>query len=216
MTGIQTYNDLIGEIQSFMADESIGDRAPTFIQFAEARFNRVLNTLPQEVRGKHVTEAGEPYATIPPDFSGVRRMSIDSSSGGGPLDYMTPTALSDKYANQPQGQPRNYTVEGVEIKFGPIPDAEYTVEQVFTRDLRALSNEDGEESNWMLRQHPDVYLAQSLVMAEMYLVDDARMATWKSIADEWVAEIKRWDRDNRTPSNTSSKTDVPKPFHGQG
>jgi hypothetical protein len=47
------------------------------------------------------------------------------------------------------------------------------------------SNED----NWVLLEHPDVYLFGSLVHSAPYLKDDSRLATWKTTLDEALAEL---------------------------
>ena len=217
---INTYADLIGEISDVLAVEELTEKAPTFIQLAEARFDRLLNTLPQEVRAIHTFEEDtdgtfSKYVTIPFEFSGVRRLTLIADPSVS-MTYMTPQALDQKYVNQTSGIPRDYSIEGVEIVVGPTPDSDYQMEQIFTRDLRPLSNEDGETSNWLLRQAPDVYLYQSLVMAEAYLIDDNRVGIWKTLADESIAELLKWDRDNRTPTDIHSVHDIPMPFTEHG
>jgi hypothetical protein len=201
---LNTYQDLIGEIVDVLADESLDAKAPTFIQMAEAKFNRILNTLPQEQRATHVLEAGEdgafsPYITIPAQFSGIKRLTLLADTNV-ELEYLTPLVFSEKFVDEAPGIPIAYTIEGVQIKLGPTPGGAYTVEQVYSTDLRPLSDKEGEESNWLLRQAPDTYLYTCLVQAEMYLVDDARMPAWKELSDTSLVELRRWDIDNRYPS----------------
>jgi len=45
-------------------------------------------------------------------------------------------------------------------------------------------------TNWLLTAHPDVYLYGSLLEAQPYLIDDARIATWSQLFDKVVAEVR--------------------------
>lgn len=56
------------------------------------------------------------------------------------------------------------------------------------RDVTTLS--DGNTSNWLLTNHPDVYLYGALLEAQPYLMDDARIATWAQIFERVVAEVR--------------------------
>ncbi|MCK8356920.1 hypothetical protein LXA28_18340, partial [Erwinia amylovora] len=44
-------------------------------------------------------------------------------------------------------------------------------------------------TNWLLTDHPDLYLYGSLLQAEAYLFNDDRLAVWKTAHDEVMAEI---------------------------
>lgn len=72
-----------------------------------------------------------------------------------------------------------------------IPDfiglAEAKLKRRF-RDVTTLS--DGNTSNWLLTNHPDVYLYGALLEAQPYLMDDARIATWAQIFERVVAEVR--------------------------
>jgi hypothetical protein len=45
-------------------------------------------------------------------------------------------------------------------------------------------------TNWLLTAHPDVYLYGSLLEAQPYLIDDARIATWSQLFDKAASEVR--------------------------
>jgi hypothetical protein len=73
-----------------------------------------------------------------------------------------------------------------------IPDfialAEAKLKRRF-RDVTSLSVSN--TSNWLLTAHPDVYLYGSLLEAQPYLMDDARITVWAQIFETVVAQVRR-------------------------
>jgi hypothetical protein len=46
------------------------------------------------------------------------------------------------------------------------------------------------DTNWLLTNHPDVYLYGSLVHTAPYLKDDARIALWAGLLAQAMGEIE--------------------------
>jgi hypothetical protein len=59
---------------------------------------------------------------------------------------------------------------------------------------------DSNTTNWLLDDHPDLYLFGSLARAEAYLKDDERVAFWKSAEDEALSEVIREANQKRMPA----------------
>ena len=59
------------------------------------------------------------------------------------------------------------------------------------RDVPALSS--GNPSNWILEDHPDLYLYGALVEAEPYLKNDARIPVWRGLYDVEIARVRKPD-----------------------
>ncbi len=213
---IESYSDLLGEIVDHLASEELDAKAALFVQFAEARFKRLLDTLPQEVRAQQTVDEGQQFITIPNFFAGLRRLTLETEDREVVLKYLSPRALGIKYDDLVPEEPRDFTIEGPQIKLGPIPDAAYTLLALYTRDIRPLGLAEEEQTNFLLIRAPDLYLYQSLVAAEGYLIDDERMVIWKALADQGIQELIRWDRDNRTPADVATVHDVPQAFIEHG
>ena len=193
---INTYEDLIGQIESCLADTSVSTQSRTLIQLAEKQFDFLLNTLDQETRSEANTVGGERYLEIPPDFSGAKRITLLQNGLRIPLIF--DSEIDKRYGAIPSGQPEVYSIEGTEIAFGPIPDGAYLLEILFIRDIRPLS--DDNPTNFLLSVAPHLYLWDSLVLAEAWLHNDERIPVWKQFAQEALAGLLRWDRGNRYPS----------------
>jgi hypothetical protein len=65
---------------------------------------------------------------------------------------------------------------------------------VYRRRLPALGTAN--QTNWLLTLAPDAYLYGALVQAEGFLAEDDRVAGWKAMFDEAIAELRQ-DGDRR-------------------
>ena len=115
---------------------------------------------------------------VPADFLGPVMLSIDSEAVQ--LTYLSPEAFGREKARRGAAAssdvPAFYTVIGSTFQFCPVPDAAYVGTLVYWAKVPALS--DSNASNWVLANHPDVYLYGALVQSAPYLMDDARVSTW--------------------------------------
>src|SRR3546814_13080339 len=72
---IVSYSDLVDSIVDWMNDASLADKAPLFIQMAEAMFNRSLFHL--EAEGA-ATIAAAAEITLPTDFAATKTVWLDT------------------------------------------------------------------------------------------------------------------------------------------
>jgi hypothetical protein len=114
--------------------------------------------------------AGTPTVAMPTDLLELRSLTITDGLSGA-LDAADLSTIA-RYGVQ-TGRPAFYTISGSNFRFGPIPDADYDVEVVYKAKIPALS--DGSPTNWLLTDHPDIYLFASLIEACFYLNDEARV-----------------------------------------
>jgi hypothetical protein len=56
-------------------------------------------------------------------------------------------------------------------------------------DFRNSYASNRRTSNWLLAQHPDAYLYGSLAEAEAFGFNDARLATWRALASDSLAQV---------------------------
>ncbi len=74
---------------------------------------------------------------------------------------------------------------------GAVPSFIELAESKLKRKFKGISTlSDSNTSNSFLTSYPDAYLYGSLVEAEAYLKDDARIPLWASLYDKAVAEIR--------------------------
>lgn len=187
---ITTRTELIAAICDYLEDGALESRAPLFIQLAEAMFKRRLRTL--DAQGTSTTTAAAIIA-LPSDFNGIISVNL---SDYGPLAQLGADDFQSRYAEDTAtGVPEYYMLANGSFHLGPPPDSAYTVTLHYLRKLTALSASN--TSNWLLAAHPDLYLYASLLQAEMFGWNDARLPLLKAATDEALGEIVMSDARNR-------------------
>ena len=183
MTQIVDYASLQIAVTEYLArdqDTTLIARIPTFIQLAEAKFNRQLFVRQMESRATALTDvtSSEPeFISLPADFQSMRRIRLSSVTRKPHLEFMSGIQL-DEYrssiANVP-GHPRYFTIFGDEIEVAPTPDADYTIEMVYRQNIPPLAEN---ATNWLLALAPDLYLYGALLESAPYIKEDSRIQTW--------------------------------------
>ena len=158
---ISTYSELKTAVANFLARTDLDDQIPNFIQLAEARLSRELETRDQEKRATATLTSGVEFIALPTDMREIREIKLNTNPNV-VLEYKSPTALDTAYTGA-TGRPVAYSIVGAELKIRPIPDDSYTAEIIYIGSLSALS--DTNTTNVMLTRHPDAYLSGALVEA---------------------------------------------------
>ncbi len=183
MTLITDYATLQTAVTEYLArdqDVTLIARIPTFIQLAEAKFNRQLFVRQMEERSTTVTDTSddEPeFISLPSDFQSMRRVRLSSVAGKPLLEFKSGTQLDEYRSSRANttGRPIYFTIFGDEIELCPSPDAEYTIEMVYRKNVPALATDD---VNWLLTLAPDLYLYGALMESAPYIKEDGRLQTW--------------------------------------
>lgn len=184
---LDTFSGLKTSIAAFLNRSDLTSVIPDFITLAEAQLMRRL--------AKRLSEEGKPLprnavtrnaafsisaetVSAPSYFLGPINFTIDAEAVQ--LTYLSPTSFAAEKAGRGTSAatavPRFYTVLGSSFQFCPVPDATYTGTLVYWTKLTPLS--DIATYNWILTNHPDVYLYGALVQAAPYLMDDSRLSVW--------------------------------------
>ena len=183
MTLIVDYVSLQSAVVEYLArdqDTTLIARIPSFIQLAEAKFNRQLFHRQMEQRAIAVVDlsSAEPeFIALPSDFQSMRRIRLSSVSGRPCLVFRSGTQIDELRASTADvpARPRYFTIFSDEIELAPTPDAVYTIEMVYRRLIPPLATSG---TNWLLAAAPDLYLYGALLEAAPYIKEDARIQTW--------------------------------------
>jgi hypothetical protein len=183
MTQITDYTSLQAAIIEYLArdqDATLVARIPTFIQLAEAKFNRLLFCRQMEARATALvdTSSDEPeFISLPSDFQSMRRIRLSSVTGKPCLEYRSGTQMDEYRASiaNAAGQSSFFSILGDEIELAPTPDSDYTVEMVYRKNVPALAENS---TNWLLTLAPDAYLYGALLEASPAIKADDRIQTW--------------------------------------
>lgn len=184
---ITTYSELQTAVGNWLSRSDQTSRVTEYIALCEAKLQRELRTLDMETKISSVSIASE-YATVPADFLQVRSFKLDATRRQ-PLRYMADDLMSENYDAAATDSPRFYNVQSNLFRFAPVPDATYSATLVYYAKIPALSNSN--TTNWVLTNHPDVYLYGSLLEATAGPIQfDADTVTkWKSAYDMAVMSI---------------------------
>jgi hypothetical protein len=192
---LATYSDLQNSILNFLGRP--GDTIiPTddLIVLFENAASRRLRTHWQETTSTITTVGGTASYDLPANFDEMREISITSLTPIAVLEYMTPPQLDDTWFDQNYDtQPVNYTIEESTLRFGPTPNAAYTVRLEYMANIGPLKT----SPNWLYTQFPDCYLWGSLCEAELFLGADSstdRYQIFLQRREQAFAEIRLADR----------------------
>lgn len=183
MAGIATTTDLITAAIEWLArdqDTTLIARIPTFIQLAEAKFNRELFVRQMEQRSSATLSFGvtdAEFVLLPSDFQSMRRVRLSSVTGKPNLTFKSGTQMDEYRASNGNatGQPQFFTIFGSELELVPTPDQNYTIEMVYRTLIPALASNT---TNWLLQLAPDLYLYGALLESAPYIQQDDRINTW--------------------------------------
>jgi len=198
----ETYADLKTQVQSFLWDRpDVVVQVPTFIQLAETEARRLLRT--REVSDSVPFTLASNFKSIPCDMGQIKAVKVQdgSLSDGRDLDYVAPESWSGIANSEKTGTPRFYTVINDKIMLWPVPTETLNGVIVYVGSFCPLS--DTKTCNWLLKRHPDIYLAGALKWAKMWLIDDTQ--DW---ATPFYSAIQAANKDSpRVQMNTKLRAD---------
>lgn len=181
---ISTYAELKTAVTNWMARSDLSGDAADFITLAEARLNRQIPAVETDV-----TLTG----TI-----GSRRISVAANSVVSPLALFIVEATGEEdeltqkadgtfpYTATP-GRPTVWAMDGTNIDFDCPLDAAYTF-RFRIRQRFVLS--DSATTNWLLTNHPDIYLAATIVWSGAFIRDPEVISLFKGALEEGIPEVK--------------------------
>lgn len=189
-----TYSDLQTSIANYLARSDLTSQIPDFITFAENRLRRELRIRQMLKSVTTATVSGDNTVELPSDFLQVRDFVVMTNPIQ-PLSYSSPSALSNDPRASEVGVPLSYTILANEFQVSPSPDGVYTVRLLYFATPPYLSSSN--TSNVFLTKAPDALLYASLIEAEPYLMNDARINTWGTMYDRAISSLTKSDEEGQ-------------------
>ena len=197
---LSTYAELKTAVANWLNRTDLTDEiADDFIKLTEADFNAKLRIRAME-QIDSITIDSE-TETVPTGFISVRSFYILLSSVKHPLEYITPANMFETRGGSRSGRPRAYTIESDNetetFRFGPSPDTSYTGYLSYYKAISPLSVSN--TSNWMLANHPAVYLYGSLYHAANFLggIDQGQLSQWLQM---YATALERCEQNDKQDS----------------
>jgi hypothetical protein len=188
---IGTYADLKNKVALYLDRDDLDEQISDFVALVEARINRVVRSVNQETRTIW-TVSSESY-TLPSDFRRLRKIAIEGTPDR-PLREISPQSVAGQY-NGSTGEPQAYYLEGRTITFAPPPAKPTRFSVTYWARVEPLTSEN--DSNWLLEEHPDIYLFGSLLEAAVYIRDVDAITYCSGKLDQAIAELQTESRTDR-------------------
>ncbi len=181
---ISTYAELQTAVGNWMARSDLSGSAADFIMLGEARLNREIPAVETDV-------------TLTGTLNS-RRISVSSNSVVSPIALFLVEANGDEIEmvqrsdgsfaySATSDQPRFWAMDGSNIDFDCPLDAAYTF-RFRIRQRFALS--DSAPTNWLLTNHPDIYLAATLMWGGVFTQDSGIGTTFLQVLKEGVPQVQ--------------------------
>lgn len=172
-----TYTGLLASIASYLHRTDLTSQIPDFVSLVEARIARDLRLRSQISFSTLTTTGGTNYVSLPSDFLDIENISLSDSIERA-LTYETPEQIDVRFPlGSGMSKPAVYTIIGSRLYLGPCPDSNYTISFTYYARFTALASSG---ANWLLTNHPSIYLFGALAEAAPFLVNDDRVPMWEA------------------------------------
>lgn len=186
---LSTYATLQTSIADWLNRADLTALIPDLIDLVEAELGRILKgrSLTTEVDVAYTTSG---RVNLPDDFVRPQSLTLETDLYGWPIEFKPYEYVIQKQAQLIVGPPRYAATVGSQLVIAPTPDSdtEYVGKLIYDATVVPLS--DSQTTNWVLTNHPDVYLFGSLYHAAPYLKDDERIPVWEGRYYKAVDQIR--------------------------
>lgn len=181
---LSSYAELKAAVAHWMARADMTGEAADLITLAEARLNRELD--PVRIDASLTGTAGARSIDIS-TLACLRPISLFLARPGANETELTPKASGTFPLLAASGRPRYWAREGEAIGFDRPLDEAYAFRLHYSQ-LHRLS--DTAPTNWLLANHPDVYLAAVLVWGGLFIRDSPYAGQFQAVLNAGLPEVK--------------------------
>lgn len=187
---IATYSDLKTAITTWMARAELSGEAADFITLAEARLNRELRGLDVDAALTGVIGSSDLDCTAISINEPVTLFLVDTA-GDVELVQRSKGTMPIASAN---ARPSEWAMNGSNISLNAPCDEAYTFRLVYAP---RFSLSDSQPTNWLLDEHPDIYLAASILWGHGYVQNFPQAAIWQSVLEQGIPSIRHHNAKDR-------------------
>ena len=190
---LANYTDLIASLPNWTKRADLASLYPDFVTLAEARIGRDVRVQAQIVTATLTTTSGTRGVTLPTDFLEAQSVTVSSVSPVATLAAVVPEYLNRRYPDDYQaGQPVLYSISGTSLLLGPTPDAAYDIALTYYARFDGL---EANSTNWLMTNHPGVYLSAVMAEASIYTMEDSGM--WNAKYQGEVSALHQADDESK-------------------
>lgn len=210
---LDTYANLQTEILARLnraGDSDAVTRCPTWITLAEDELRLALTRLmvrQGETNDTAFSIASE-YTALPAGFFRFRAIKLQ----GSPVRELNwiPPQVADRWDTTATrtGKPKDYTIQGNQLRVFPPPDTTYTATATYYA-LPSLGT--SQATNWLLTAHPKVYYVASIAEAYGYYDNFDKQAQMEGIRDRVLSGIYTSDGSDQQGTSMRQRVDSSTP-----
>jgi hypothetical protein len=128
--------------------------------------------------------------TLPTDVQKPTDLYLTEPQYAGSIDIRSPAQVAEVQGwSAPTGRPRVAALVNGILLLAPVPDRDYEATLIYQPLLTALSAPG--DTNWVLLNHPNVYLYGALTHAAPWLKEPERLPEWTGLYDAHVEKMRR-------------------------
>lgn len=201
---IANYSELQSKIALWLrpgSGSTSGLQIADFITLFESRANRALQLRVMESNEPVTATPGSRAIPLPAGFIepiGFWLTDLD------PRDELTFGLSEQLNVTTTRGRPQFWAIDGENVVFECPADSAYPAT---FRMLKRIALSDVSPTNWLLSNHPDLYLYGSLLNAAPFVRDKDMIGVWKTFVEEALEEIGQ--KEARSISVAQMRTDTP-------
>lgn len=198
---ITTYAELKTAVADWMHRTDLTAKLPDFITLAESRINRQIRFNQQETEAPLTATVDSRYITLPTGF--IAPLGLWCTFYEGLRDELVYAAPEQIPVSDQSSEPSYWTIDAGNLAFECPANQAYT----YAFRYRGTDNlSDTNTSNWVLLNHPDVYLYATLIEGAAYIRDLELMSTAKSGYDMAIQEVL--DKEHRSKAQATLFTEL--------
>jgi len=175
----QDIKDAVVDWLNRSGSTAVVNRVDDFITMASQRINRKLQLSEQEI-AKDINVTGRSYDGL---TNLASLIAVVDKNG----NALAPVTMQEIFSYTESGTPTRYAVSSNKVFFAPAPSSSETLTVVYRQMNMSLTNFNS--TGYVAL--PDILLNGALMEAHVYLKDDARVAYFKQIFDEGIADAQR-------------------------
>jgi hypothetical protein len=181
---ITNYGTLKSTIASRINQSGHDTAIEDAVAAATKRLTRELRVVDQE--GASASDLSDEYTDLPVDFNGMRSLR---TADGKRLEYYVPEAFQTMVERIAYLAKPIFTIEYERLRVHPAPGPASVLSVVMLYHAKITDLASDTDSNWVITDHPDLYLAASMVEILLHLKDREAAAIWEDRTKQLIEQV---------------------------
>lgn len=203
---ITSYDTLIKQIEIWSHRDDIGTLVDTFLQLTEVEIysnpDKPLQLANKETYATATTATNSRFLALPDDLNAQKKIEITIDGFNHKVIYTSPQNL--KSQESMNGIPCEFTISNNQIEFDKIPDQEYTITVLYSKQPLPLSKTN--QTNEVLTKYPNIYLFGALTQMSIWAQDTQQEQKFSLYFLNAIEDANKREELIRFPSGISRRS----------